>query len=225
MDESLKQVASYFSRLHREMFGRGPSHCQAFLEHQVLVIQVTNFISSLEEVLLDQGQMDIAAESRMKILQSLISEMKGVLRVLFQSDVLEVYHDWSYENGTGIVIVLFQLPIENVNFLGKEKLHQEVARLSALTERTPAKILSVKINAHLIVVERDGILIPLEKAMIQKGYATPLRTTKAELEKKYFHRDGHFHEIFQESVQDIFIDWNLQTDRSLVCFVLNTVKG
>ncbi|MNJ00851.1 hypothetical protein D3C73_1602950 [compost metagenome] len=56
--------------------------------------------------------------------------------------------------------------------------------------------------------------------MIKKGFEVELLVTKDELEKTYFRRDGSLQELFGREMKDIFMDWLLKEDQSLMCIVL-----
>ncbi len=77
----------------------------------------------------------------------------------------------------------------------------------------------LQIPPKVYLIIRKGILITLEKALMAKGYEDVLRTTKSEMEKVYFLHDN-FSSIFNQDVRDIFIDWNLKEDQSLICLIL-----
>jgi uncharacterized protein YbcI len=90
-----------------------------------------------------------------------------------------------------------------------------------LVQKVPNTIVIYPVSSSVILVERTGILITLEHALIEKGFEEELKITKDELEKSYFHRYGKFCEIFKNEVKDIFIDWNLREDRSIMAFILH----
>lgn len=70
------------------------------------------------------------------------------------------------------------------------------------------------------MVRREGILVEIEKSLIEKGYEQTLVVTKDELEKSFLHHNGHFEEIFSRPVEDILVDWDLHKDNSVICFIL-----
>ncbi|MET3697724.1 hypothetical protein [Bacillus oleivorans] len=60
------------------------------------------------------------------------------------------------------------------------------------------------ISSSIYLIERIGILIQIEKALIAHGFQKELLFTKDELEKIYFHSDGRFEGIFNQTVRDIY---------------------
>ncbi|MEH7384475.1 Na-translocating system protein MpsC family protein [Bacillus sp. JJ1521] len=99
-------------------------------------------------------------------------------------------------------------------------LESEVARISLLVEKTPEATFSFQITPKVFIVKREGILVPIEKALIEEGFVKELHFAKDDLEKSYLHRYGKFDQVFQRAVSDIFVDWNFQNDNSLICFIL-----
>ncbi|WP_223155166.1 Na-translocating system protein MpsC family protein [Alkalibacillus aidingensis] len=115
-----------------------------------------------------------------------------------------------------------QLPSENDDLpINPSLLEGEVARVSELVQKVPGKIHVYKLSTSIYIVERIGILIPIEKALIKKRFKKELLITKDTLEKSYFHRYGRFNEIFNSEIKDIFIDWFIDEDKSLMVFILD----
>jgi uncharacterized protein YbcI len=215
-------ISSYISKLFRKKFGRGPQSCQSTLCGNYLVTYILGFVTPMEEVLLQQGQDRYVDSARQVIINHLLDEIKGVVQVTLDVEVEENYHDWNFPNNSGILIFVLEKevgPTFNVD-MDIQKLEYEIGRLSLMVEKVPDQIITHPISPSIFLIERNGILIQIEKALIAKGFQKELRFTKDELEKTYFHRDGRFEEIFNRPVRDIFIDWNFKEDRSFMAFIL-----
>jgi uncharacterized protein YbcI len=224
IDQSKEEyISSYFSKLLRKKFGRGPETCRTTVCSKHLVTYIRGFLTPMEEILLQQGQNKYVDKARSVIINHLLDEIMGVIKVTYQVEVDEYYHDWNFPNNSGILI--FELDTEVVP-MGKietddQRLEKEIARISLLAEKIPDKIITYQISSTIYLIERKGILVPIEKALISKGFQNELIYTKDELEKNLFHRDGRFEDIFDKSVRDIFIDWNLKEDKSIMAFILS----
>jgi uncharacterized protein YbcI len=178
----------------------------------------------MEEVLLSQGQNDMIDLIRITIIKSVLEELKGVIQVTIQTEVCDFYHDWNIPNNSGLLMFVLNNPINQENELiqlDTSEFEAEISRISALVQKVPDQINLYPISRQILLVERKGILVPIEKALITKGFDEELRVAKDELEKKYFHRDGKFDELFKQRVVDIFIDWNLKDDKSLMSFIIH----
>ncbi|MFD1735040.1 Na-translocating system protein MpsC family protein [Bacillus salitolerans] len=221
--ELLNSVSSYTSKLLRNNFGKGPQSCQSIMNKTHFVTYIRGFISPMEEVLMNRGQKIEVEKARNFIINHLLDELKGVIQVSLNREVQAYYQDWNFPNNSGILMYTFEED-EQIE-RGKPKIKSnvfeaEIARISKLVQKIPDEITIYEISPSIFLVERKGILIPIEKALIKRGFEEELILTKDTLEKEYFHRYGKFDEIFQHQVKDIFIDWDLKNDKSLMAFIL-----
>jgi uncharacterized protein YbcI len=221
--EQLKYISSYTSKLLRKTFGRGPEACFAATSDHYLVLNIRGFISPMEDILLQNGKSADVDRTRYTIIKSLMSELSGVVQVTMETEVTSFYHDWNFPNNRGILVLELDkiiIPSEVNTTFDYSLLEKEVARISRLVQKVPEEIHIKPITPKIIIVKRYGILVPIEKALLQKGFKDELYVTKDDLEKLFFHKDGNFDVIFNDSIVDIFIDWHLDHDNSLICFVL-----
>jgi uncharacterized protein YbcI len=217
-------ISSYISKLLRKQFGRGPQSCQTTVSKNHLITYIRGFLSPMEDILLEYGQNKYVDYARNFIITHLLDEIKGVVQVTLGVEVVEYYHDWNLPNNSGVLIFVLDTDSgeeykTDVDIQGVEL---EVGRISFMVEKVPDKIKIFPISPAIYLIERSGILIQIEKALIEKGFENELRFTKDELEKIYFHRDGRFEDIFNKSVMDIFIDWNFKEDKSMMAFILRS---
>lgn len=221
--KKLDYISSYISKLLRKNFGRGPHSCQTTLNKRHLVTSIRGFVTPMEEILLKQGHSKDVDNARQHIMDYLLEEIKGVVQVSLDTEVSEYYHDWNYPNNSGVIILVLEQEEENryVSDIDIPSLEKEIGRISLLVEKVPDQIYTYPITPSIYVIERIGILVQIEKALIEKGFQQELKFTKDELEKSYFHRHGEFQNIFHRQVRDIFIDWNFKENKSLMVFLLN----
>lgn len=221
----LNTISSYVSKALRKSFGRGPESCKSVMSDQFLVVYIRGFVSPMEEILIKQGQRDQVELARGVIIQHVLEELRGTLVVLLNQEVERAYHDWNFPNNSGTLIFLLK-PLEAQGAssgppgVDLSRLESEVARITQLVQKMPERVRTHFVSPGVYIVERDGIMIAIEKALVEKGYSEQLKVTKDELEKKYFHRYGEFNRIFGKEVLDIFVDWNFSEDKSLMAFIL-----
>ncbi|WP_100523449.1 Na-translocating system protein MpsC family protein [Mycobacteroides abscessus] len=225
IQQKLINIGNLTSKLLRKNFGRGPEVCQAFLKYRYLVFYLRGFVSPMEAVLLKNGNADNIYISRNIVMESVLSQLKGILELEFGEEVLDFYHDWNYSKNTGMITIVFEkdvLPTEEdiEAFPERVALINEVNRISAIVQKIPESTEVYRISPKLFVVKRTGILIPLEKALISKGCHQTLLVTIDDLMKSYCDREGRFEAIFGQPYEDIFVDWNLNQDNSLMCLML-----
>lgn len=195
------------------------------MHYGYLVIYIRGFLSPMESILIENGNSDNVEISRGIIMKTVLAQLKGVIELELEQDVNDFYHDWNYPNNTGIIVVEFQS--ENKEYDNKSDhipeygaLIEEVQRISYLVQKVPETTEAIRISPKIYLVKRTGLLVQIEKALIAKGFHETLIVTKDQLEKSHFHRSGRFQEIFQQEVGDIFVDWNLHEDKSMMCFIL-----
>lgn len=223
LQEKLKYISSYTSKLLRNKFGRGPESCFAVTAYHFLVLQIRGFISPMEEVLLQENQRIQVDHARDVVIKSILAELKGVFQVTLETEVNTFFHDWNFPNNTGVIIAELEntlMPMKKSEEINFPLLESEVARISHLVEKKPEETTSFQISPKVFIVKREGILVPIEKALIEEGFKRELHIAKDDLEKKYLHRYGKFDQVFQRAVTDIFVDWNFKNDNSLICFIL-----
>jgi uncharacterized protein YbcI len=217
-------ISSYISKLLRKKFGRGPRSCHTTVSQNYLVTYIGGFLSPMEDILLQHGQNKYVDHARNVIITHLLDEIKGVIQITFDVEVEEYYHDWNFPNNSGILIFILDTEAgQKIKpDIDIQRLELEVGRISLLVEKVPDKINTWPISPSIFLIERKGILVQIEKALIDKGFENELKFTKDELEKSYFHRYGRFEDIFHTSVKDIFIDWNFKEDKSYMAFILHS---
>jgi uncharacterized protein YbcI len=221
--DKIEYISSYISKLLRRNFGKGPQTCRTTVTKNHLVTYLQGFLTPMEDILLQQGQNREVDDVRTVIINHLLDEIKGVVKVTLGVDVEEYYHDWNFPNNSGILIFVLEEQVGQVSNtnIDIQRLEAEIGRISLLVQKVPDKITAYPITPSVYLVERSGILIQIEKALIAKGFLRELKFTKDEFEKTYFHRDGRFEDIFNKSVRDIFIDWDFKADKSLMAFILS----
>lgn len=230
INEKLKYLSSYASKLLRKKYGRGPESSHGVVHDRFIIFYFRGFISPVEEALLKQSQHAHVDKARHIIIQVVMEELKGAIQTMFDIEISSFYHDWNFPNNTGVIIAECQdsiSPIHNLQ-VNPEKikgLEAEVTRISERVQKVPDEINTYIVSSRIILVERLGILIEIEEALIEKGFAEELRFTKDELEKSYFHRNTKIEEILSLEIEDIFIDWDFKRNKSIMCFVLSDSRN
>ena len=222
--QKLNDISSLISKLIRKNVGRGPDSCHAFAKHHFLVFYIRGFLSPMETILLEHGKIDYVKFSRKLVMDSVLASLKGILEHEFEHDVKGFYHDWKFEKNTGMITVVFEQNITPVeDDIGKfpecDLLIDEMRRISALIQKTPEQTEVYRITPKLFLVKLMGMLIPLEKALIAKGFQQILLDTLDDLENSYYQSLRRFEDLFKQPVADIFVDWNLTEDSSITCII------
>lgn len=222
--EELKKISSYVSKLLRQKFGRGPEACFASAQGRFLAITIRGFLSPMEEVLLQNDREDSVDRTRSIIVASMLPEIKGVISVSLGSEASQFYQDWNYTNNAGVILAVFEeelSPLNQTNLhMDLEAFRDEVDRISGYIQKVPDKTEVFPITSKLAVAIRKGILVPIEKALLARGFETELRSAKDELEKRHFQQSVVFEKLLGGKLENVFVDWNFHLDESMVCFQL-----
>jgi uncharacterized protein YbcI len=217
-------LASYIGRTLRENFGKGPESVFVSLNENVLTVYLRNFISPMENVLLEQREEMLVQRTRDILMGTLIPEIKAYIHILTGVEVKEFYYDWGLHNNSGVFVCIGLNTAEvnlNVDYRGKKEVEERVRIISIQAQKEPEEIFSFLLNDRTLVVIRKGIFVPIEKELIMLGNSETLKLAKRNLEKRLLQNKGNFGDILQSKVIDIFVDWDFQLDKSAIVLILS----
>jgi uncharacterized protein YbcI len=220
------ELSSYISKILRDNFGKGPESVHVSYGYTFITIYIRNFESPTEKVLMNQKQEEIVQRTRDLLMQTLIPEIKTYIKIVTGMEVREFYYDWDLHNKsamfTGICSDSTSLGKTVVeNYSGREEIHKEIINLSRESEKRPEEVYSCQLNHRTLLVIRNGILVSIEKQLIRQGMREELKLAKRILEKGLLHNNNHFESILNTKVLDIFVDWDLDLDKSVIVFITN----
>ncbi|MBX0357884.1 Na-translocating system protein MpsC family protein [Halobacillus sp. Nhm2S1] len=218
------EMSSYIGKLLRDHFGKGPSSVFVSIEGKFLTIYLKDFLAPMERVLVGQKNDKKVEETRDLMMRELIPDIKATFRASAGIYVDNLYYDWSLSRQTGVIIgvITADNPEDDdglKSYEHKDAVHEEVEKLSRKAEKTPASIRSFLLNERTLLIERNGILVAIEKEMINAGYEQPLKISKRRLEKRLLNH-ASFETILGASVEDVFVDWDFNKDRSYMVLIL-----
>ncbi|CDQ18815.1 DUF2294 domain-containing protein [Halobacillus karajensis] len=217
------EMSSYVGKQLRDHFGKGPSSVFVSIEGAFLTIYVKDFLAPMERVLVGQENDKKVEETRDLLMKELIPDIKASFRAIAGIHLDTLYYDWSLSNRTGVIIGLIEDGERedgaSASYKNQEKVHEEVARMSWKAEKTPLSIQSFLLNERTLLVERTGILVAIEKELINSGYEQPLKLSKRKLEKRLLHIPT-LEKVLEKKVEDAFLDWDFNKDRSYLVLIL-----
>jgi uncharacterized protein YbcI len=224
--EVQKELSSYIGKTLRDCFGRGPETVYVSIRKPFITVYIRNFISPMENVLLESQQENIIHNTRDILMQSIIPELKAYMTVLTKMEIDEFYYDWGLHNYSGMFIAISKDKstldaLSNEGFTGKESLHEEINNIGQQTQKIPEEVLSVKINERTYAILRTGILITIEREFIRLGYRDMLRVAKRSVEKRQLHNNLRFESILDSKIDDVFVSWDFDRDKSIILFIVN----
>ena len=230
MEQGLQaDLGSYIGKLLRDSFGRGPGSVFVSINNTTVTVYLRNFLSPTEQILMTQQQENLIQQTRDKLMETLIPEIKAYVKIYARMDINEFYYDWSLHNKTGLFVCVCSNEDEEIkndkplgsDYNGKEEIHDEINKISIEAEKLPEKVSSTHLNERTLIVIRDGILVRIEKELIRMGLSESLRIAKRNLEKGLLHNTSRFESILNCKVSDIFVDWDFNLDKSAIVLILN----
>ncbi|WP_252314160.1 Na-translocating system protein MpsC family protein [Sinobaca sp. H24] len=226
--EQQQQIASFTGRLLRDTFGKGPQASYALLGESHAIIFLREFFSPMERSLM-QAEGEEAVHS---LRESMMKEISPEVRRYIESITGEVYNefffDWNLSDHSGVLIGLKPEAFESADQMNeslqqqyeyKREVEEKVADLSEEAERRPDRVASVRIDKRTILIVREGILVAIEKKLIEMGHGYALKTAKRIVEKELFYRQDVFSSILHVNVQNIYVDWDFIYDKSTIVIV------
>ncbi|TVX97894.1 Na-translocating system protein MpsC family protein [Paenibacillus cremeus] len=219
------EIASHIGKLLRDTFGKGPQYIYASIHYPFIVIYLRNFITPTEKILLKQGQISSVRQIRDLVMKSLIPEIKAFLLLMTGIELVEFYYDWELYRHSGVFVgrQLEDLPLileSQERYEGKGKLHRELEIISQCVQKRPDQLSSYMLNKRTLLVVRSGILIEISRELIRLGDEDSLRKALNNLEKNDLRNNSQFQKILGTTIEDVFVDWNFQLDRSVIVFIL-----
>ncbi len=225
--EFQKSFASFFGRLIRDTFGKGPEAVYVSFCGHYFTVYLKNFISPIEKILEEQNHNAMLNDIREKLVEKIQPEIKAYIQIQTNNFVKELYADWGLHNHSGMFVGICEEAftfIENeieTDYLGKQGIEEGVIKLSHYAQKAPEEIRSFRVNPRTILVIRNGILVRIEKELIRIGQTHTLKTVKRGMEKSFLHNNINFEKILNEDIMDIFVDWDFELDRSVITIVTN----
>lgn len=220
-----KEVAGYIGKLLRDNFGRGPGAVHCTYAEPFITVHITNFLSPMEKSLMGSKQSVYVEKTRDLLMETLIEEIKSYFVLNIGRTVEEFYYDWNLALKSGAFIIVLSPSAFNAlsdSYRNKEMVHKEIIEMSIEAQKHPEETYSELLSPRVLLVARTGILVQIEKELIDLGFGETLKLAKRSLEKRILleHRPA-FEKYLHTGFDDIFVDWNFQKDLSYTLFILN----
>lgn len=221
--EEMIYLSSMFSKMVKLKFGKGPETCYVILKGRRLFIYIGNFMTPAEEALLESKEVNLATRFRCAVINSIctefVHEVTKVLHLSFDS----FFYDWNYSTNKGIII------LENtrsnselkIDVPYEKRLFELIGTVCSKYQKIPDHFQIVKNNPKICAVECKGVLLQLEKSIHQKGDRDLLLERSREVKREYIKHKSLFEQIFHQTIEEFFIIWDYENDRSYIVFSFN----
>lgn len=220
-----QEIASFAGKLLRDHFGKGPESVFVSIGDKFFTIYLKNFMSPMERVLKEQNHNAILNDIREKLMEKIAPDIRTFVEIKTNIKVNNIYYDWGIHNQSGVIIGecddSFGYSNNEAEFDEKEAIDEAIIKLSHHVEKAPEEIVSMKINPRTFLIIRNGILVRVEKELVRIGQGHALKSVKRGMEKSYLHNNINFEELMGKKIIDLFVDWDLEKDRSVIVLIVN----
>jgi|SRR4051794_37082471 uncharacterized protein YbcI len=223
--EDLLSLSSSFSKIIKRGFGKGPETCYTVLRANRLYVYIRNFMTPAEEILAEKQEYNLLMNFRSSVItalsQDLMKEASLILGISFDS----FYQDWNYNLNSGILLLVNNSfnPDVKVEESFERKLFQLVRMVGSQLHKIPSELKVVKYTQNICAIESKGVMLPLDYLMVKQGNSDLLFTYAREIKKGYYQHRELFEELFNRSIEDLFMMWDFKNNKSYLIFSFNKV--
>ncbi|WP_160725405.1 Na-translocating system protein MpsC family protein [Bacillus sp. USDA818B3_A] len=223
--EDLLSLSSSVSRIIKRGFGKGPETCYTVLKENRLYVYIRNFMTSAEEILINNNEYNLVMKFRSSVItalsKELVQEATQLLGITFES----LYQDWNFHSNTGILMLMNDSYVSSVKIEDsfERKLLQLVRTVGSQLHKTPSELKVIKYTLNSCVIEAKRVMLPIETLLSDKGESDLLITHGREIKNGYYLHRELFEEMFNRSIEDIFMMWDFNSNKSYLIFSFNKI--
>ncbi|WP_394119884.1 Na-translocating system protein MpsC family protein [Planococcus donghaensis] len=226
---SLSTTIHYIETFLEEHFGGKPAQLEITLRPPFLLVHLTGFLLPSEEILLEKGRARQVRETRDILVRSVKNELLKGFEDHLGLYTDDLYADWNLTKQNGLLIITLKKENDEPDFLWPQNVNQdtlkEIIILNSIrTQKQPDQTNFYWLNEYTLLIERIGVLVDIEKQLIQNGITEELRFAKRPLEYRIIEL-FNLQSILKSPVEDLFVDWNFQKDVSYMVLLLKRDKS
>ncbi|WP_254660786.1 Na-translocating system protein MpsC family protein [Bacillus sp. FJAT-27225] len=211
-----KEIGGFIGRLLRDDFGRGPGSVHCVVADPFITVHVTNFMSPMEKSLMEREYTVYVQKTRDLLMEKLMNEINVYIEQNIGKRVHDFYYDWNLEAQSGAFLFLlspFKPSLLSRQYRNKDKVHSHMNQFSSDVQKQPQAVFSEMLSPKTLLVARVGILVPIEKELVQFDFEETLRIAKRSLEKRALEKHQPILEsLLGTPINDYFVDWDYQKD-------------
>ncbi|MFC3212063.1 Na-translocating system protein MpsC family protein [Planomicrobium okeanokoites] len=217
-------VAKYAEQFLEDHFGEKPGKTTVILQPPFLLIHLQEFLLPAEKIFVERQELDRVLETRDLMISSLKQDMLNGLRAYIDQPLSDLYADWNLKKKSGLLFIPFEkdhLPEELPwpEAVDQETLKEIVILNSIRTQKKPEQTNFYWLSDKILLIERIGILVEIEKKLVQNGVIEELRLAKRPMEQRITSL-FNLESLLDGQVQDLFVDWNFHKDVSYMVLLL-----
>lgn len=222
-------ISSYIQMFLEEHFGEKPEQVTATLRYPFLLIHLTGFILPTERMFVERGAWNKVQEIRDLLMNSVKNDLLAGLQQYSTGKLTNLYADWNLQKKSGLLIATFEKNDWTDDFswppeVDEETLKEIIILNSMHTQKVPDQTNFYWLSEQILLIERIGILIDIEKQLIEDGVTEKLRLAKRPLELRII-RLFNLETVLNGRVLDLFVDWDFKENISYMVLFLEKRNG
>ncbi|MDF0728762.1 Na-translocating system protein MpsC family protein [Cytobacillus sp. S13-E01] len=219
--EDLIYLSSTLSKLLKRKFGKGPETCYASLKDNMISIHIRHFITPAEEVLIENGEVNLAYHFRSSIMNAIFREFKREISHSIEIECKDIFHDWNYGINTGVILLILEDSIGEMTTVTENETLLEVAKIVSLKiHKIPSSYKIINFNQNSYVISYKGIMLQIENVLYKKGQIELLRDRSEEIKLEYIKNLNLFEQALGRTIKELFFMSDFQNDKSYIVFIL-----
>lgn len=214
-------VQQTISTLFEENFGKLPASIRVSANDKCLIIRLEGFLGDTVKTMISENSYGALSSTRELIVGYMLSQLGDTLQNEFDLPAAHFYYDWDDKNLSCIISVILREDEHYAlddHYAEKQEIHDEIRLLTARVEKAPQKLHSFWVDGDLLVVIRRGLLIELEKALLEDGHQDALRRAKRKVEKKQLTQNSRVSAIIGRKLEGVYLDWAFEADSSMLVY-------
>ncbi|MBU9719979.1 MULTISPECIES: Na-translocating system protein MpsC family protein [Bacillaceae] len=228
VQEVSTQVSSHISKQLKKHFGKGPEacHCTINKDLNVVLIQVRNFMTPAEEIMVKKDEMHLAASYRSLLIKSIFDSTKTELSRMTGFNFQDILHDWSYETNKGVLLILgntdstiFTHTQKNIPF-STNVLENTVAEMYSSFHKPPSNIETFLVHPKIYLVRSDEVMFPLENLLQEKGHEELLTEYYSGITDSVRDHKELIERAISSEIEDIFFARDERNGKSYLIIIL-----
>ncbi|MBM6616478.1 Na-translocating system protein MpsC family protein [Bacillus suaedaesalsae] len=219
--EDLVSLSSSFSKMLKRGFGKGPETCYTVLRGNRLFVYVRSFMTPAEEVLVKNNEIVLVARFRSAVIDSLsellLEEASKGLSMNFDS----LSNDWNYHTNSGIMVMELKDSLDyedSTNNRLKENVLQLFQSVGSQMHKMPHDLKIVKFTHNICAIEVSSVMFPLAFLLYDNGNIDLLISHSLYIKNEYMKQKQLFEEAFNRSIEELFITWDFNHNKSYFIF-------
>lgn len=217
-------ISQYIEKFLEEHLGEKPEQVTVIYRHPFLLIHLTGFILPSEKMFVEKGLWNKVLEVRDLLMDSVKEDLLNGLQEYSDGKLTNLYADWNLSKRSGMLIATMEKDSLQGEFPWPKKVDEDILREIILlnsmrTQKIPDQTNFYWLSEQVLLIERIGILIDIEKKLVENGVKEELRLAKRPLELRIIQL-FNLESVLNGQVLDLFVDWDFQQDVSYMVLLL-----